>query len=191
MQIVTMRALCILFSTFLAQSSWATSIDARVIEVVLTHFAGRTDAMSSHEQGIVLVDRDTFPWTRERIRFFTLDQRPNQKCDIAPSLFDALVDRNTAVGSSAPMLAQSKRWRVVQSSETKSSGRFLDLTSSGEPIKTIASLSSPAYSANGDTALVIFLFRWSMHRAIAEYILKRSDNNRDWSVQCSDLVFYP
>ncbi len=34
MQSVTVRALCIIFSTILARSSRATSIDARVIEVV-------------------------------------------------------------------------------------------------------------------------------------------------------------
>jgi hypothetical protein len=43
--IVTVRTLCIIFSTILVRSRWATSIDARVIEVVLTNVAGRTVAL--------------------------------------------------------------------------------------------------------------------------------------------------
>jgi hypothetical protein len=63
------------------------------------------------------------------------------------------------------------------------------MTSVGEPIKTIATISLPAYSAGGDTAFVIFGFTWSIHSAVAQYVVRQS--GQGWKVQCLQLRFYP
>jgi hypothetical protein len=47
----------------------------------------------------------------------------------------------------------------------------------------------PGYSQGGNTALVMFFFRWSMHTALAQYLVETS--REGWQVRCSPLRFYP
>jgi len=169
--------------------SMAAPIDVLVLETVLADFAQRRDTMSPHEDGIVLVQQETATWTLETIGYFSLG-RDNQKCAIPSELFQSLVLRNPSKESVKSLLRPSSKWRVMLEGEEKTRPRtYLDKTAKGEAIKTIAWLSKPAYSSKGDTAFVLFHFRWSIHGAIAQYLMQRT--GADWKVSCSDLVFYP
>lgn len=55
-------------------------------------------------------------------------------------------------------------------------------------------ISQPARAASRDAdvmaaVFVIFYFRWSMHSALAQYVLAKSGGG--WKVNCSQLRFYP
>jgi hypothetical protein len=180
------KKLIALMAVFWPLASLAAPFDAQVIKAVLTHFANRNDTMLGKD-GIILVNPETDHWTMEHFRSYSLVRRGGKKCGIAPSFFEALADRNSRVQSSAPLLVKSNRWRLSNPSEGKSIYDY-DRSANGEPIKTTVRLSMPAYSTNGDTAFVLFMFRWSIHGAAALYVTERSDDG--WGVKCSDLVFY-
>jgi hypothetical protein len=117
--------------------------------------------------------------------------RDGAKCNVPQELYDRLVARNSAAIPAAPLVSRSKAWRLIRPDELNGDRlayRLGDLTTDGEPIRTVVHVSLPAYSDSGDTAFVTLHFTWSIHGAVAEYLLK-SESNR-WKVQCSDLLFY-
>jgi hypothetical protein len=144
--------------------------------------------MSLHGNGVVLVDPMTDSWTAQKIGMYSLDRRTNAKCPRMIALLATVTVANAASTSAASLLAQSPKWRLLREDE-KSSWEYLDVTKTGEPIKTIASLSNPAYSADGAAAAVLMRFRWSIHDALAQYLVERTADT--WKVTCSELVFYP
>ena len=165
------------------------SRDARVIAAALEDFGARTDTNSLHEDGIMLIHQETGPWTTEMLRGLSLD-RGDDKCETSQELYESLIVRNSSAKSATPLVLASKKWRLVKPEETEKSPFILpDMASVGEPIKTVAMISLPAYSAVGDTALVIFGFQWSIHGALAQYVVRQSGPG--WKVQCSQLRFYP
>ena len=167
----------------LSLSGCGGSRDADVIAAALEHFTARSDTMPYHESGMTLIEGETYKWVSGM-------GDSGAKCEVAQELYDGLVARNAARQPAAPLLATSKSWRLIQPGDMKGDDSFLfpDKTSAGEPIRTLVRLSMPAYSNNGDAAFVMFSFRWSIHGALARYVLKFSGT--DWTVQCSDLFFY-
>jgi hypothetical protein len=173
-------------------SGWAATADSQVVETVLAHFARRADTMALHEDGIVLIDRHTVSLTPDLIRLLSTDQRPDRRCEIAPSLLRGIVDRNGAIQSTAPLLTQSSRWRIIrQGEEAPAARRSSGTTAPGERIRSFASLTLPSYSTNGNIALVLVFFRWSIHDAMAAYVTRRNGKDAPWSIKCSELVFTP
>jgi hypothetical protein len=49
--------------------------------------------------------------------------------------------------------------------------------------------SIPGNSADAEEALLFVWFKWSMHDAIAQCVLRRARSG--WEVKCSELVLYP
>ena len=161
------------------------SRDGDVIAATLEHFTARTDTMPWHETGITLIAAQTHQ------AFAPVMGRDSAKCDVPQELYDHLVARNTAKIPAAPLVPRSKAWRVIRPDEMVGDSvpfRMIDVTADGERIKTVVRLSVPAYSDTGDTAFVTLYFKWSIHGAVAEYLLKSS--GKRWTVQCSDLLFY-
>ena len=62
-------------------------------------------------------------------------------------------------------------------------------TPKGVPVKTAVDIARPAYFDKATTALVHFSFRWSIHRADANYVLRKQPNG--WQVACVDVIHYP
>jgi len=165
------------------------SRDARVIAATLEDFGARTDTMSLHEDGITLIRPETGSWALESLRGLSLE-RGDDKCETSRELYDRLIARNSSAVSAARLVSASKKWRLVRPQETEKAPFILpDRTSVGEPIKTIVTISLPAYSASGDAAFVVFGFTWSIHGAVAQYVLRQS--GQGWKVRCSQLRFYP
>ena len=167
--------------------AWATPLDQQVLAAALTHFAQRTDTHSSHEDGVVLVEPETRPLNLESGGITGLRKKPDASCDASAALLEDFVRRNSSAVSSANLVGQSGRWRIVQSGDLTRPRLTLDKTSLGEPIKTILALSLPGYSKDSKTAFVLLRFRWSIHGAFAQYVMDRSDNG--WKIRCSDLAF--
>jgi hypothetical protein len=166
-----------------ACSASRESRDSDVVAAALEHFTGRDDIMPYNKRGITLVE----PQTREFVSGFG-DQDP--KCQAPRELYEELATRNAMPLSAAPLVSASGKWRLIRPEETTGDelGYMTDRTMEGEPIRTIVRLSVPAYSGDGQAALLIFHFKWSIHSALARYVLQFSEDG--WRVQCSDLRFY-
>ncbi len=181
-------ALCFASAASLGQEV-TPSPDASLVRAALGDFVRRTDTMSLHRDGVVLIERETSAWTMETIRYFSLG-RESAKCPIARDLYEAVAVRNPAKELAAPLVAKSPKWRLLAKDEAGSrAGYAVDKSSSGERVKTLAVISRPGYSAKADAALVLFHFRWSMHSAIAQYLLRKEGSQ--WKIGCSELMFYP
>ena len=139
--------------------------------------------MPYHQDGVTLIETQTQKWVPGM-------GDSGAKCEVSQELLDRLVTRNEVPQPAAPLLVKSKKWRLVRPDDMKGDPPRLwqDETGAGEPVRTVVRLSMPAYSERGDSAVVILSFSWSIHSAIARYVLKSSDS--DWRVQCSDLFFY-
>jgi hypothetical protein len=167
------------------------STDSRLLGMALEDFARRSDTMSLHKDGIVLIEGETAPWTLEKVGYFSLG-REGAKCPIGSGLYADVAARNSSRESAAPLVGPAAvKWRLLGKEEADlPKGRlFVDRTAGGEAIKTIAIVSKPGYSRGGDAALVLFQFTWSMHAAIAQYLMRRE--GADWKIECSELKFYP
>ena len=167
----------------LSLSGCGKSRDVEVIAAALEDFTARSDTMPYHESGITLIEAQTSKWVQGM-------GESGAKCVVPKELHDRLVALNDAQRPVAPLLATSKKWRLIQPNDLKGDDPFLfpDKTSAGDSIRTVVRLSIPAYSESGDAALVMFSFGWSIHSATARYVLKSSGGS--WTVQCSDLFFY-
>jgi hypothetical protein len=183
------QALVAVLLALCSHSSWGASSDAQVIDVVLTDFAQRSDTMSMHEDGVILVDPATFPWSVERLRLYSLTEREHPKCQVAPNFYQDIVDRNRSAEPLVPLVRPSERWRLMRADEGRALGRILDRSAAAEKIKSVVVLSTPGYSVDGHVAFVLFLFRWSIHGAVAIYLVEQSEGA--WRVRCSELLFYP
>jgi hypothetical protein len=172
-----------------AQAAPQSTSDAEVTSVVMEHFSSRTDSMSAHESGVTLILPDTAKWSAESIRYFSLN-RGDDQCPITQELYDRLAERNSSSGPAAGLVGKSRKWRAVRPGEEKSEIPSPRASAPpAEPIKTVVGISRPAFAQGGDLAFVMFSFRWSIHSAIAQYLVKRSGN--EWKVVCSQLRFYP
>lgn len=172
-----------------ADPAWCASRDVEVMATVLEHFAARTDSMSMHHAGITLIRHDTYPWTAELIRGLSL-RRDEAGCEIPEELYDRLIESNVVAQPAALLIPTSDKWRLAQAHEEQFSRiDILDKTSDGQLIKTVAHVSMPAYSRRGEAAFVTFFFRWSIHQAVAQYLMRKHPNG--WRVDCSRLTFYP
>jgi len=167
----------------------AAAPDREVIAVVLNHFANRDDA-SIGKDGVILLRPRTQQWTDERIRGFCELRDKSGGCAISDELYAELVKRNASEMPASELVGDSQRWRFASESELKPDAfGFSYKTESGGPARTLAKVVRPAYSAKGDTAFLMFSYAWSMHSAIAQYIVEKSPNG--WVVKCSQLRFYP
>jgi hypothetical protein len=163
--------------------------DADVVFAVLNHFASRDDA-SIRKDGVILLLPRTQQWTNERIRGFGGLRDGTDICATTDELYDQLVKRNLTETPASGLVGSSERWRFASETELEpGSFGFSYKTDSGAPARTMAGLVRPAYSANGETAFLMFGYAWSMHSAIAQYIVERTRNG--WTVKCSQLRFYP
>jgi len=166
----------------------ALPIDQEVTGAALNHFASREDA-SIGRDGLILIQSKTRKWTGELLRMFSL-RRGNDACPITDELYDQLIERNSGEVPAEALIRASPRWRLALPMEENSvGGRGFNRSASGEPVRTVVSISRPAWSAKGDRAFVMFSFQWSMHSAIAHYLVERSTDG--WTVKCSQLRFYP
>jgi hypothetical protein len=164
--------------------------DRSVITTVLEHFANRTDAHFYDDSAKLAV------WPRtERVRSasFGYDyfNQGEGHCAVERALYESYVKRNAESRSVGNLLGESEKWRRVLATEEKTVSPAFPPPPGIErkPIKTLVTLTRPAYSRDGSLALVVLRFNWSIHGAEARYVVKRSDNA--WAVQCSQLVFYP
>jgi hypothetical protein len=162
------------------------SRDADVITATLEHFTARADTMPWHKTGLTLIAAQTQ-------KFVPGMGRDSAKCHVPQELYDRFVARNAAALPAAPLVSSSKAWRLIRPDEMEGDPPAHDLrltnqTADGEPVKTVVTLSVPAYSDRRDTVFLKLHFTWSIHGAVAEYLLKSAGN--DWKVECSDLLFY-
>ena len=167
-----------------SQAGCGASRDADVIAATLEHFTARADTMPWHKTGVTLIAAETQS-------FVPGMGRDSAKCNVPQELYDRLVARNSGTIPAAPLVPRSEAWRVIRPDEMVGDSvpfRMIDLTPDGKPIRTVVRLSVPAYSDSGDTAFVSLHFKWSIHGAVAEYLLKSVGNA--WKVECSDLLFY-
>ena len=166
----------------------AQTPDAAVMQAVLSDFTARKDTMSLHEDGVLLIEEQTVAWNKEKAAF-NLPRRAGDKCPIGAGFVDALIARNPASESAAALIPQSSRWRLLRAGDVTQELAALDKAPDGSLVKSIAAVGKPAYSEDGNTALVLFAFRWSRHGAMAKYFVHKADNA--WRTQCTELVFYP
>lgn len=111
-------------------------------------------------------------------------------CSIPKPLFLALVSRNTKSTAASDLLPQSTKWFVIRAGEEDKINPAWPPPPGVEkrkPIKTLVTLTKPAYSSDGLTALVFLDFAWSIHGADARYVLRRESDR--WVVACSQLLF--
>lgn len=164
-------------------------MDQEVTTVVLTHFAERQDA-SIGKEGVILVRPSTQPWTDERMRTFGGLREPSGPCRVPDDLYVEFAKRNAAGSNASALIGPSTRWRLATEAELKPGpGGFSYQTATGAPARTFVDPVRPAYSRRGKIAFVMFHYTWSMHSAIAQYLVEKSLNG--WSVKCSELKFYP
>jgi len=183
------QLLSIMAVTMALSAHASTSIDQEVVAAVLDHFAARDDA-SIGKDGVILLRPNTQQWTDERIRGFGGLRDGTDTCAVTDDLYAQLVKKNTTETPASGLVGTSEKWRFATDSEMKPGPfGFSYKTSSGAPARTLAGVVRPAYSAQGDTAFLMFRYSWSMHSAIAQYIVQRTHNG--WSVKCSQLRFYP
>lgn len=186
-----MKAMMCLFIvlTFLPCLVWAESPNTKIMGIVLTDFASRKDTSPYHSDGIILIDRETGVWDEEHLRDEEIN-RPNSACAVSADLRAQFAIINFKKKPAASLIVHSPKWRLLKSETEEKNSRDLvyDRTPSGQKIRTVVTLSYPAYSSTGDTAFVLLSFAWSRHGALAKYLLKNS--NSKWGVQCSELIFY-
>ena len=180
------RAATVIILCAVVQAGCGASRDADVIAKTLEHFTARADTMPWHNTGITLIAAQTQ-------KFVPGMGRDSAKCDVPQELYDRFVARNAAALPAAPLVPPSKAWRLIRPDEMEGDPpgyrwRLTNETADGEPVKTLVMLSVPAYSDRGDTAFLKLHFTWSIHGAVAEYVLKSAGSA--WKVECSDLLFY-
>ncbi len=158
--------------------------EAEIVGAALQHFASRTDTSSPHENGTILIE----PMSSTYVGSWPTSENPSESCVFPTSLVSTLVARNKSAVKASTLLPATRKWRVLTDKD-REGNRVYSLYSlpTGENIKTIMSLSRPAISKDGAMAAVIFEFRWSMHGALAFYLLNRV--GASWKVRCSDLAF--
>jgi hypothetical protein len=83
----------------------------------------------------------------------------------------------------APVLPTSPAWRIATPKEAKASG--LDL---GSKVKNRIGFTTPVYTTDGNSALVIGYFLWSIHSAQRTYVLSRQSGS--WRLSCTDSVYF-
>jgi hypothetical protein len=161
--------------------------DQAVVSTVLDDFTSRSD-VSLPSAGITLIAAETEPWSAEKYRYFNFDPR-RDTCGVSSQVVEQHFARN--VGSeSAGWLVQSRdRWRLATLAELDSLDDGVPtLLPYREEVRTSASISWPTYSADGSSALVLVHFRWSIHDAVAHYVVEGSGLH--WKVRCSQFRFY-
>ena len=182
------RVLCILAMAVAFGVDAKTPADEEVIATAFAHFAARDDALIGKD-GLILIRPRSGNWTDQLLRGFSL-RRGNDECPLTSELYDRLIARNAVDAPVQDLIRKSPAWRVARTSEeTPNRLGFAEKSEGGESVRTIARISYPAWSPDGQTAFVMFFFRWSMHSAIAQYLIERSSGG--WSVKCSQLRFYP
>jgi hypothetical protein len=173
-----------------SQSSHGNDSDVEAISAALVHLAQRDDATFPNKHGLLLVEPTSAVWTTQDLQTFGIYTRRNE-CQPRLEPMDLVVSRNSAPLPLQNMLSPSIGWRFVGTAEASKAGEGFPLqTSDGTPIKTVASISLPAFSNDGTEALVLVSFPWSVHTAIAEYVLTTNDSD-EWKVKCSELHIYP
>ena len=167
----------------------APEVDREVLDVVLKHFAARSDAHFYDLDGKLLVWPQTA--SSKGISVYSNLEASEGECPAPRRLYEGLNERNTLPRSAAAVLSQSDEWRLVKGSEEKTIWPTFPAPPDAPkrpPTKTVITLYLPGYSDSGDTALVLFHFVWSMHGAAARYVLQREGPR--WEIKCSKLVFY-
>jgi hypothetical protein len=186
-----------LFATFvsfvLMENAFAAinmTADMAVTKLALSDFTKRTDTMAWREDGILLVAPQLSVLTRENVSAI-LYGNSDRSCKIPSGMVGNLIRRNSATGQAEDLLEKDSRWRVMDSADIAitESDRFYAKSAKGEKIKTVLRLTRPVYSITGDRALVHFSFRWGIHSADANYMLRKEVGL--WKVDCSELFHYP
>jgi hypothetical protein len=83
--------------------------DCALLNLALSHFASRTDTMSPHEDGNILVNEQAAQWTEDKARFYGLARNRKAKYPIPRDLINALVARNATGESSTTTLPEPPR----------------------------------------------------------------------------------
>jgi hypothetical protein len=163
----------------------ANPADSEVIAAVLDHFAAQPDAVFGRKAGLIFVAPETEGWSKNQVLTYG-----GNRCESAPDFYDAFAARNSSSTSTRSLVVDSAKWRLPRPGEETNDGRFVVLkTADGQPVKTIAWISLPAFSVNDESAFVMFWYWWSVHRAIAHYVLEKTDLK--WRVKCWDnRVFF-
>ena len=171
-----------------AASASADAVDRDVLVAVLKHFGARTDAHFYDATAKLAIE----PKTQQMKDGETWYQYINEgegNCAIPKPLYLSLVTRNAKPAAASDLLPKSTKWFFVRPSEVdKINPAFPPPgVEKRTPVKTLVTLTKPAYSSNGLTALVFLDFVWSIHGANARYVLRRETDR--WVVACSQLFF--
>ena len=161
--------------------------DQAVVSAVLDDFTSRSD-VSLPSAGITLIASETEPWSAEKYRYFNFDPQ-RDTCGVSSQVLEQHFARNLRSESAGWLVQSHDRWRLATLAELNSLDDSIAtlLTYSAE-VRTSASISWPTYSADGNSALVLVHFRWSMHDAVAHYVVEGSGLR--WKVGCSQFRFY-
>jgi hypothetical protein len=167
----------------------AQTPDADVTTAVLSHFAQRTDTLSLHEGGVILVRENTWAIRPQFPVGTIVADRDVERCPKMREFVGIWIERNSVSESAKPLLLYSERWQLIRNDDPRTSLVFREGAGSGEKVKTIATVTKPAFSPDGKAAFVLFNFTWSIHGADAKYLAEQTSVG--WRVTCSNLSFYP
>jgi hypothetical protein len=173
----------------IAANAWADPVDRDVVATVLDHFAARSDAHFYDVEAKLAIQPKTQQMKDGEVWYQYVNEDEGH-CSIPKPLYLALVSRNVKSTAAADLLSKSTKWFVVRpGEEDKINPAFLPPpgVEKRKPVKTLVSLTKPAYSSDGLTALVFLGFVWSIHSANARYVLRRESDR--WVVACSQLLF--
>jgi hypothetical protein len=171
-----------------AASACADSVDREVMVTVLENFGARADA-HFYDLSAKLAIAPTTQQLRDGETWYQYINQGEGHCSIPKPLYLDLVTRNAKPAAASELLPKSTKWFLVTPSEMdKINPAFPPPPGVARtPVKTLVTLTKPAYSSNGLTALVFLDFVWSIHGANARYVLRRESDR--WVVACSQLLF--
>ena len=161
--------------------------DQAVVSAVLEDFTSRSD-VNLPSSGVTLIAAETERWSAEKYRFFNFDPS-RDTCGVSSQILERHLARNVVAESTASLVQSPGLWRLASPTDVESLDQGLAMQlPTGQEVRTIASITWPTYSDSGNSAFMLLHFRWSIHDAVAHYVV--SSTGRGWKVTCSQFRFY-
>lgn len=135
--------------------------------------------------GVLLLEPTSHVWSMESLRLFSID--PQAKCFIPEEMYARVSTVATKEEPITELVSPSNLW--LMPAEMPRPDPLMPISElNGVPVSTVVTLSRPGFSENGNEALVILRFTWSIHDALARVRLERVDMR--WQIRCAEFSYY-
>ena len=156
-----------------------------VMAAALLHLDHHLRAKWKQQDDVLLLDPTSDVWSMESLRSFSSD--PENNCVITDEMYKRVAAAALQKEPIANFVSPSPRWLIP--AELPQPDPLVPVSDfNGVPISTVVTLSRPGFSLDGNQAVVILSFTWSIHDALARVRLQR--DGTEWKIRCAQFDYY-